>query len=299
MELEGGSWIWSASLRYFLMVPFLFLIVLFRGNLTLLFLQMKKNLMSWIVWSSVGFGLFYGPLCFASAYGPGWLIASTWQITIISGSLLVPLFYVTIETPKGPVKIRGEIPLKGLALSLIIVIGVVVMQFENATRLSSKDAILCVVPLVIASFAYPMGNRKMMALCPGNIDVYQRVLGMTMASLPFWFILSIYGLFTVGLPSKGQVIQSGGVAIFSGVIATVLFFAATDMVKGSMQKLAAVEATQSLEVLFAVIGEITVLSSPAPSVLSSFGMLFVVIGMVMHSYISVKRKQPISKTVNF
>lgn len=299
MELEGGSWIWSASLRYFLMVPFLFLIVLFRGNLTLLFLQMKKNLMSWIVWSSVGFGLFYGPLCFASAYGPGWLIASTWQITIISGSLLVPLFYVTIETPKGPVKVRGEIPLKGLAMSLIIVVGVVVMQFENATRLSSKDAILCVVPLVIASFAYPLGNRKMMALCPGNIDVYQRVLGMTMASLPFWFILSIYGLFTVGLPSKGQVIQSGGVAIFSGVIATVLFFAATDMVKGSMQKLAAVEATQSLEVLFAVIGEITVLSSPAPSVLSSFGMLFVVIGMVMHSYISVKRKKPISKTVNF
>jgi Na+/melibiose symporter-like transporter len=100
-------------------------------------------------------------------------------------------------------------------------------------------------------FAYPLGNRKMMDVCEGRLDAYQRVLRMTLASLSLWLLLSLYGLFTAGLPSGGQSLQSLLVALCSGVIATVLFFMATDMVRGNMQKLAAVEATQSIEVLFA------------------------------------------------
>lgn len=195
----------------------------------------EKELHNWLLWSFIGFVLFYAPLCFASAYGPGWLIAGTWQITIISGSLLVPLFYETIQTEHGLIRVRGQIPYKGLAMSFIILIGIAIMQLEHATKLSVKDAMLCVIPILIASFAYPLGNRKMMEVCNGQLDAYQRVLGMTIASLPFWFLLSLFGLFTVGLPSKGQVVQSGLVAIFSGVFATVLFFAATDLVKGNMK----------------------------------------------------------------
>lgn len=298
MELEGGNWIWSASLRYFLMIPFLFLIVLFRGNLSNLFQEMKNKPFQWILWSFVGFGLFYAPLCFAAAYGPGWLIASTWQITIISGSLLVPLFYETIETPSGPIQVKGRIPFKGMAMSLIIVVGVVIMQIEHASLLSIKDVVLCVFPIIVASFAYPLGNRKMMSICSSKIDAYQRVLGMTIASLPFWVILSIYGLFIDGLPSKGQVIQSGYVAIFSGVFATILFFAATDLVKGNMEKLAAVEATQSLEVLFALGGEMIILSSPLPTLWSIIGIVLVIIGMILHSFFSVKKKRVINQTVS-
>lgn len=290
MELEGGSWIWSASLRYFLMVPFLFLIVFIRGNVGPLFVHMKNHYWQWLLWSSVGFGLFYAPLCFAAAYGPGWLIASTWQITIISGSLLVPLFYITIETKNGPMKVRGKIPYRGLAMSMIIVVGVVIMQIDHATQLSLAQAALSIVPLIVASFAYPLGNRKMMDLCQSNLDVYQRVLGMTMASLPFWIILSMVGLWTVGSPSWDQVVQSGAVALFSGVFATVLFFAATDLVRGNMQKLAAVEATQSLEVVFALAGEVFVLSSPFPSLLSSTGMVLVIGGMILHSLMSVRKR---------
>ena len=83
---------------------------------------------------------------------------------------------------------------------------------------------------------------------------------MTLASLPFWFLLSLYGFFTVGAPTKMQSFQSLLVALFSGVIATVLFFKATDLVRGNMQKLASVEATQSMEVLFALAGELLFLS---------------------------------------
>ena len=53
MDLEGGSWIWSASLRYYFMVPMLLLIVMYRGNLKQLFQYMKNNPKEWLVWSIV------------------------------------------------------------------------------------------------------------------------------------------------------------------------------------------------------------------------------------------------------
>lgn len=288
MELAGGSWIWSASLRYFFMVPFLFIIVIVRNNLKPLLQEMKQQPGAWLVWSSIGFGLFYAPICFSAAYAPGWLIAATWQITIISGSLLAPFFNETVMTDNGPSRIKGKIPFRGLGMSLIILLGIILMQVEQANHLSVIALSLGVLPVVVASFAYPLGNRKMMDVCGGRLDVFQRVLGMTLASMPFWIILSIYGLLNEGPPSLGQIGQSALVAISSGVIATILFFHATDLVRGDMQKLAAVEATQSMEVLFAVIGELLLLTSLMPSVLSWAGMALVMIGMVLHSYYSNK-----------
>lgn len=291
MELSGGSWIWSASLRYLFMVPFLLIIVLGRRNLKPLFQEMKKRPGSWLLWSFIGFGLFYAPLSFAAAYGPGWLIAGTWQITIISGSLLAPIFWEVKQTENGMVKVRSKIPLIGLSMSLVILLGVAIMQIEQANELTAKELVLGVLPVIVASFAYPLGNRKMMEVCGERLDAYQRVLGMTLASLPFWLLLSVYGMVTVGMPSTGQTIQSLLVALLSGVVATVLFFQATDLVKGNMQKLAAVEATQSFEVLFAVLGELLLLSAPYPSRLSWMGMLLVFVGMILHSYVSHRGKQ--------
>ncbi|PKH09706.1 multidrug resistance efflux transporter family protein [Planomicrobium sp. MB-3u-38] len=286
MEATGGSWIWSASLRYFFMVPFLVAIVLMRKNLRPVFSEMKKQPGKWLLWSFVGFGLFYAPLCFTAAYSPGWLIAGTWQITIVSGALLAPLFFTTIHTPDGTRKVRGKIPVKGLLMSLIILLGVALMQMEHAKQLSLENVLYGIVPILIASFAYPLGNRKMMEVCEGRLDAYQRVLGMTIASLPLWFLLSAFGIFTVGMPSGSQAFQSLLVAIFSGVIATVLFFMATDMVRGSMPKLAAVEATQSMEVLFALAGELLFLSILFPSPMSWLGIIVVILGMILHSYVS-------------
>lgn len=288
MELDGGSWIWSASLRYFFMIPPLLLLVYGRKNLKPLLVEMKNNPRAWLLWSFVGFGLFYGPICFSAAYAPGWLIASTWQITIISGSLLAPLFFETVITKKGPIHVKGRIPFKGMAMSLIILLGIILMQLEQASSLKPIEVLLGVVPVIIASFAYPLGNRKMMDVCGGRLDVFQRVLGMTLASMPLWIILAIYGLFTVGPPSMGQSIQSGLVAITSGVIATILFFQATDLVRGNMQKLGNVEATQSMEVLFALIGELMLLKAAFPSMISWTGMILVMAGMMLHSYVSHK-----------
>ncbi|MCO7175659.1 multidrug resistance efflux transporter family protein [Sporolactobacillus kofuensis] len=296
MELSGGSWIWSGSLRYFFMLPFLALLVIIRGNLLPLLRVMKLDWWRWILWSSVGFGLFYAPLCYAASFAPGWLIAGTWQFTIIAGSLLAPLFYETVQTTTGEMKVRGKIPIKGLFLSSIILIGIGLLQVEQMNSLSLRHALLAVGPVVVAAFAYPLGNRKMMDVCGGKLDTYQRVFGMTLASMPFWIILALYGIFTVGKPSQTQVVQSFIVAISSGVIATILFFYATDLVRGNMQKLATVEATQSMEVLFTVLGELVLLSAPLPSILSWTGMLIIMVGMILHSLLSQSDSKPVEKS---
>ncbi|MBT2680961.1 multidrug resistance efflux transporter family protein [Bacillus sp. ISL-35] len=290
MELSGGSWIWSASLRYIFMVPFLLAIVAARKNLKPLLQHIKQNPFPWFLWSFIGFVLFYAPLTYAAAYSPGWLIAGTWQITIISGAFLSPLFYERKQTNDGLVAVRGKIPFKGLGMSVVILMGILLMQIEHARQIPLHMVLLGVIPVLIASFAYPLGNRKMMDVTNGSLDAYQRVLGMTLASLPFWLCLAVFGYVTEGPPSMSQSLQSLLVAIASGVIATVLFFRATDLVRGNMSKLAGVEATQSMEVLFALAGEYLILSMPLPSPLSRAGIVLVMLGMALHSYSTLRRK---------
>lgn len=284
MEISGGSWLWSASLRYFFMVPFLIAIVAYRKGLGDMKKAMTATPMPFFVWSVVAFVLFYAPLTFSAAYSPGWLLAGTWQLTIVAGVLLAPFFMVVVRTEKGEQKIRQRIPMISLAISLIILAGVILIQTPNAKSVDMRTLLLGILPVVIAAFAYPLGNRKMMDLLQGRLDTFQRVLAMTLMTIPVWIGFAVYATVTVGLPSGNQVIQSLIVAVSSGVIATTLFFMATDLVQHDQGKLAAVEATQSTELIFAMIGEMLILHIALPGPLSLFGILVIIIGMGLHSY---------------
>ncbi|WP_102345058.1 DMT family transporter [Bacillus sp. Marseille-P3661] len=290
MELEGGSWLWSASLRFIFMVPFLLLIVWFRGNLKPLFKEMKERPTQWLLWSTVGFGLFYTPITFAAAYGPGWLVSGTWQITIIAGSLLVPFLKTRVETEKGPRFVQGEIPVRGLLFSSVILLGVIILQAQQASMANMNSMLLISLPIVFAAFAYPLGNRKMMEICDGRLDTFQRVLGMTIASFPFWIIVSAFGYMAHGTPVLSQVIQTLILAITAGVIATVLFFYATDLARNNNKHMAAVDATLSGSVIFSVLGEIIFLGGSIPSMLSLAGLFIVITGMILHSVFSNRTK---------
>ncbi|ASK60949.1 hypothetical protein CFK37_01340 [Virgibacillus phasianinus] len=292
MELDGGSWVWSATLRFFFMLPLLLIIVGYKRNVIPVILHIKNQPLPWIIWSTVGFGLFYAPLTFATIYGPGWLVAATFQLTIIAGSLLVPFL------SRGK---KQRIPMQSIIISLVILSGVFIMQLEHASSVSFASVVLCVIPLIVSAFAYPLGNRKMMHVVNGELNTFQRILGMTIASMPFWIILSIYGIATQGAPSSDQVLQTFIVAISSGIIATALFFYATELVSHDNHKLAAIEATQSGEVVFALFGELLLLHAPLPSAVSFIGMALVVIGMVLHSAASSfgnRKKMPVHKKVS-
>lgn len=280
MEISGGSWIWSSSLRYFFMLPFLFIIVYYRKGLFETYKEIKSAPAAWFLWSFVGFVLFYAPLTFAAAYGPGWLISGMWQFTIVAGVLLAPLFLIKMENRI----IKQKIPVVSLFISLLILVGIILIQIPNTDTVNLRMIFLGILPVLIAAFAYPLGNRKMMELLNGRLDTFQRVLGMTVASMPAWILMGIYAIFTVGLPSSGQVFQSFIVAVSSGVIATILFFMATDRVRNHQGKLAAVEATQSTEIIFVIIGEMFLLHVPLPAPIALIGLGIIILGMFLHSY---------------
>jgi drug/metabolite transporter (DMT)-like permease len=289
MNISGGSWLWSSSLRYIFMLPILFIIVTIKNQLFDILKDITNKPIQWITWSTIGFGLFYAPLSFASAYGASWLVAGTWQFTIVAGGLMSPLFFKSIKTNSGTCKTRNKLPKKSLLMSSIILFGIFLMQFEEAKNATFLEALLGIIPVILAAFAYPLGNRKMMEVCDNKFTTFQRVFGMTLCSMPFWILISSYASLSIGLPSKGQIIQSLMVAVFSGIIATILFFKATDIVSSDTHKLAVVESTQSGEVIFTLLGGVFIFHDKIPTLLGLIGTLLVVLGMILNSLIKSEK----------
>jgi drug/metabolite transporter (DMT)-like permease len=278
MHLLGGSWVWSASLRYLFTFPIFALLVWRTSGFARVHSAIRRAPFAWLLWSTIGFGLFYAPISFAGDHGESWLIAASWQVTIVMGLLLSPLF-------------QKKIAHKNLGAAAIILVGVFLLQLGNIVSFRLESIALTLVPILVAAVAYPLGNRKMMALCPPELTTVERVYGMTLCSLPFWILLALYGLVSRGMPSASQAVQSLGVAVLSGVIATLLFFRATDLVKDSQRQLAVVESTQSFEVLFTLLGGVLLLHDAPPDTFGWVGVGLIVLGMVLSSLASLPKKE--------
>lgn len=284
MELSGGSWLWSSSLRYFFMVPFLIAIVAYRKGFAPMKKEMKEKTLPFFFWSVVAFVFFYAPLTYAAAFSPGWLLAGTWQLTIVAGVLLAPFFTISIQGINGERSVRQKIPFLSFGITLIILAGVVLIQIPHAQNVDLRTLLFGIIPILFAAFAYPLGNRKTMDLLGGRLDTFQRVLAMTLMTMPVWIFIAIYAFITVGPPSKGQLVQSFIVGLSSGVIATTLFFMATDRVRDDQSKLAAVEATQSTQLIFVILGEMAILGIALPGPIALIGIAVIIAGMALHSF---------------
>ena len=276
MNLSGGYWMWSAPLRYMLTFVILTVVLLPRGRTGIkpVFEAIKAQPANWLLWGgTIGFGVFYLPVTLASVFGESWMTAASWELTIVAGILLTPLF-------------GKKIPVKNLLLSCLIVAGVFIMQIPNMTAGNMRGNLMALATITIGAFAYPLGNRKTMQFCPGSLDTLQRVYGMTICSLPFYFIVACLAFITGGAPSGGQMIQSFGVALFSGTLGTVVFFHATDLVKSDPRQLALIEATQCGEVLFTLLEGVLILGDSMPQPAAFAGIALIVAGMIVNSLVS-------------
>lgn len=274
MNLSGESWMWSASLRYLFSLPMLAVLVWRKGELASVLSDIRRSPLTWLIWSTIGFGLFYGPLSLASIYGESWFVAATWQITILAGLLLTPLF-------------GQRVPGKQLLMTLVILLGIILIQIPYFGSDLGNGVVRASLLILLAAFAYPLGNRKMMVHCKEDqLSTTQRVFRMTLMSTPFWLLLSIFAGVDAGLPSSGQILQSLIVAVFSGVVATLLFFEATNLVKHNHKQLAVVEATQAGEVLFTLLGGCLFLRDSLPSLLGFLGIAIVTIGIIGNSLLT-------------
>lgn len=281
MSLAGGHWVWSASLRFGYMILFLSLLLLItRGRKALLEVMaaFREHWRFWVLAGGVGFGIFYSMISFSASYAPGWVIATTWQLTILATPVVLMFF-------------GRKVPARGLLFSLVIFAGIVLVNIEHASSSNIMTVLSSALPVVISAFAYPIGNQLVWESRQGQNphiphirnpiveDSIARVLLLTMGSIPFWVGLV---LFTAPpAPSSGQLVSTALVALFSGVIATTIFLYARNSCRHPYE-IAAVDAAQAMEMVFSLAGEILFLHGTLPGWLGWAGVLLTITGLIAY-----------------
>jgi drug/metabolite transporter (DMT)-like permease len=276
----GGHWAWAVILRYLFTLPLLALVLPWQGGLGDLPRELRRYPRQWLAWSSVGFVLFGVSLTWAAGSGPSWLVAGTFQVTVLAGPLLAPLMYRDE---------RRQLAWRSLAIGSLIVTGVLALQWGHAHgRLDARDW-LAIGAVAVSAFAYPLGNRGLLLHLEQSqtrLNAMQRVFGMTLCSWPLWLVFALIAWRTVGWPSVREMELAAGVALSSGTIATVMFFRATDMVRREPNALAAVEAMQAAELLFATVLGVLFLGEAWPQGYALLGALAIVAGIALFGWFS-------------
>ncbi len=291
----GGHWQWAVILRYLFTLPLLALVLPWQGGLGGLPQALRCHPRPWLGWSSVGFVLFGIPLTWAASSGPSWLVAGSFQITVLAGPLLAPLLYRDE---------RRRLAWGSLAIGALIVAGVFTLQWGHAHGRLRPGDWLAVGAVALAAFAYPLGNRGLLLHLeqteavqaaaeqagaqrgPPRLNAVQRVFGMTLCSWPLWLLFALIAWRTIGPPNLREMLLAAGVALSSGTIATVMFFRATDMVRREPGALAAVEAMQAAELLFASVLGVLFLGESWPHGYAAFGALAIVLGIALFGWVS-------------
>jgi len=184
---------------------------------------------------------------------------------------------------------RRRLAWRSVAIGVLIVAGVFALQWGHAQGQLHVSDWLAMAAVVLAAFAYPLGNRMLLLHLEhdeARLNAVQRVFGMTLCSWPLWLLFAVIAWFTIGPPNLREALLAGGVALSSGTIATVLFFRATDMVRREPTALAAVEAMQAAELLFATLLGVLFLGEAWPQGYSAFGALAIVVGIALFGWVS-------------
>lgn len=271
---DGGHWAWTACLRYFITLPLLLPLMPFQGGTAPVLRAIAAHPWAWLRCSAIGFALFYCMLAFAASSGPAWLVAGSFQFTVIAGMLCAPLLYRDA---------RRRIPPAAFGIAAAILVGVLLMQFGQGGNGLDRAGWIALACVLTAAVAFPLGNRLLLLHLERSgedLNATQRVFGMTLASQPLWLLVAVFAWFDAGLPSMSQVGLAAGVALSAGVVATILFFQATGMVRNNPVALGAAEGMQAAELLFAAGLGALLLQEAWPQGRALIGAIVVTLGIV-------------------
>jgi drug/metabolite transporter (DMT)-like permease len=277
ISLDGGHWFFSGGLRLIYAIIFFSVgFIVFKGfwYFKLIMKEYLDNLMFWTIAGSIGFGFFYSLLCYSAAFSPAWIVATTWQITIISS-----LFVLTFFGKKLSKRIWF--------FTIFIFIGIVLVNLSHFDINNQVSLFLGSIPILIASFCYPFGNqmvweekikrkkenKNLIIINNSFAKVFLLVLG----SIPFWIVLYFFS--DPVAPNTSQYINVAVITIISGILATSLFLYARAQANSS-SKLMLVDSTQSSQVFFALSGEMVFLNESFPNIIGLIGIAITIIGLI-------------------
>ena len=173
---------------------------------------------------------------------------------------------------------RRRIPRAALAVGVVILAGVLLLQFGTAHGALDRAGWIALACVLGSAVLYPLGNRLLLLHLERtgeNLNATQRVFGMTLASQPMWCLVARSRGNTPASRRVSQVWLAAGVALSAGMIATILFFHATGMVRNNPAALGAAEAMQAAELLFATVLGVTFLQESWPHGIALWGALLV------------------------
>ncbi len=279
MSMQGGHWLWSASLRYMFMLLFLTVIILIKGG----FKQFKEllklffsNWIFWIITGSIGFGGFYSFICYSADFSPGWVIAATWQFTVVASLFVLMIF-------------GRRFPKRIWLFSLLVFSGVLLVNISSIDEFNVMVLLSGGLPVLAASFLYPFGNQLVWEAVNGNHkkipsiktplldNIFNKIFLMTLGSIPLWAGLVL--IIRPQFPSLSQIYNASFVALFSGVLGTGFFLHARNSASDS-NELAGVDASQSSEVIFALLGGLLFLGTAPPDAYSAAGIILIISGLL-------------------
>lgn len=313
MSVQGGHWFWSASFRCFFMWLLLSVFILLQNKLNpSKLLELCKLFAShwqfWCVTGGIGLGT-YGLLAFAADYAEGWVIAATYLFTVVASLVVLSFFGQSFQK---------KVIVYSVIVFIGVVLANVGEGLRHSTSQGTDWHSLLLfgaLPAFIASFCFPLGNQliwqagqpkgdsthhthekskaannetskltsKLLQKVPQVTspllsNPLHKVWLMSLGSLPMWLVLGF--LVQPPAPSVSQMTISFLVALMAGVLGTTTFLHARSLAK-QPQQLAAVDATQGSEIIFALLGGMLLLHTPMPSGLSFVGIALVIIGLVL------------------
>lgn len=279
---EGGHWAWTASLRYLITLPLLLPLMPLLGGTKPVLRAIRAYPGPWFACASIGFVGFYLLLAYAASSGPSWLVAGSFQFTVVAGMLCAPLLYRDA---------RAKVPAAAYIVGGLILAGVVMLQLGHAEGHLGRAAWIALGCVLVSATLYPLGNRLLLLHLERSgehLNATQRVFGMTLASQPLWFLVAAFAWHEVGPPPMTQGLLAGGVAISAGIIATILFFQATGMVRDNPAALGAAEAMQAAELLIAMALGAMFLGESWPHGLALFGSCIVIAGIFAFAWLAAR-----------
>ena len=316
MSVQGGHWFWSASFRCFFMWLLLSVFILLQNKLNpSKLLELCKLFAShwqfWCVTGGIGLGT-YGLLAFAADYAQGWVIAATYLFTVVASLMVLSFFGQSFQKK---VIVYSVIVFIGVVLANV---GEGLRHSTSQGTDWHALLLFGALPAFIASFCFPLGNQliwqaaqpkghsthptdeiskaannetrnetsklatsKLLQKVPQVTspllsNPLHKVWLMSLGSLPMWLVLGV--IVQPPAPSVSQMTISFLVALMAGVLGTTTFLHARSLAK-QPQQLAAVDATQGSEIIFALLGGMLLLHTPMPSLLSFVGIALVIIGL--------------------
>ncbi|WP_020405832.1 multidrug resistance efflux transporter family protein [Hahella ganghwensis] len=280
ISFGDGSWVWTAVLRYMFTI-FILLVFIFLSKGRQYFKELlglfRQHMVFWMIAGTFSCGFFYAGIAFSSEYLRGWVVAATFQLTIIfSPFVLMFMGY--------------KFPLRMLPFSFLVLIGATLVNWTNDIGATNLDFVLLgVLPIVISAIAYPFGNQLANSAKNGGLsyvpvihspilnNAFSVVLLLCLGSIPFWLLL--VAIFQPGVPGEGQYLQTFIVALFAGVLATSVFIYARNLTSDPV-KVVAVDTTQATEVLFALGFELVFVDPRLPTYVQLGGLALVLFGLL-------------------